>query len=82
MRKHPRRLGFAKQPLAQPLAFRRVGEVRQPDGFDGDNAADGGILGAVNHPGRSTAELVKNPVSADLIHADDDILSGRPNLAR
>ena len=70
MRKHPGRLRFAEQALAQAFALGIVGEIGQADGFDGDNPADGGILGAVNHAGRTTAELVQNPVSADLIHAD------------
>src|ERR1700678_2081117 len=82
MRKHPGRLRLPKQALTQPFALRGICEIRQPDCFDGDSAADGGILGAVNHPGRSTAELVQNPISADLIHADDVILSVRPNWPR
>ena len=81
MREHAGGLSLSKQPLAQPLPFRVVGKIRQTNGFNGDNPADGGILGAINHPGRSTAELVQNPVSADLIHADTAILSGRPNPA-
>jgi len=41
MRKHPGRLRLAKQPFAQPFTLRFVGEIRQPDGLDGDGPADG-----------------------------------------
>src|ERR1700722_8980051 len=82
MRKHPGRLGLPKQPLAQPFPFVCVGKIRETDRFDGDDPPDGGILGAVNHAGRPAAELVQNPVSADLIHADNAILSVRPISAR
>src|ERR1700689_1648634 len=82
MRQHPSGLSLAKQALAQPFAFGFVREIREPDGLDSDDPADSGILGTVNHPGRSTAELAQNPVSADLIHANAAILSGWQNSPR
>ena len=52
------RLGLAKQALPQAAALGFVGEIGQADGFDGDNAADGGILSPVNDPCRTASELV------------------------
>ena len=82
MRQHPGGLSLTKQTFAQPFAFGFVGEIREPDGLDRDDPADRGILRTVNHPGRSTAELAQNPVSADLIHANAAILSGWQNSPR
>ncbi len=51
-------LGFAKQAFAQPVAFGFVGEVREANGFYGDNAADGGVLSPVNDSRCTASEFV------------------------
>jgi hypothetical protein len=51
-------LSFPKEAFAQPVALSFVGEVRQTDGFDGDDAPDGGILGAINDPGGPPSEFI------------------------
>src|SRR5260370_9446250 len=68
MREDAGRLGLAKQALAQPVALGGVGEIREPDGFDGNYPADGGILSSINDPRRAPSEFVQYLVSADLLH--------------
>jgi hypothetical protein len=58
VRKDAGRLRLAKEAFAQTIAFGFIGEVRQPDGFDGDDPSDSGILGPINDSGCAPPEFI------------------------
>src|SRR5262249_1498978 len=62
-----RRLRLAKEAAAKLFALLGQGQVAEADGFDGDEAADGGVLGFIHNTHGPAAELGEDSVPTDLL---------------
>ena len=68
VRKDSGGLGFAKESLTEAFAFRFLGEIVEPDALDGDDPADGGVLGLVDNAHGTASQFAQNQITPDLFH--------------
>ena len=59
---------FPEQALAEAFALALFGEFAEPDALDGDHAADGRVLGFVNHAHGAAAQFSDDSVAPDIFH--------------